>query len=103
MAKNPFGKSRPKETPYAIYSGYGPWGQTEVRVLKTYQTRDKEKANPNARWFVAVKSDMTYGTYDMGDSYITECLYRMELEQGTTEWLETYHPDIAHLLEELEL
>ena len=44
---------------------------------------------------------MTHGSYDVGDSYITECLYSMELEQGTTEWLETYHPEIAGLLEEL--
>ena len=103
MAKNPFGKSTPKETPYAIYSGYGPFGNTEVRVLKTYQVRAKEDANPYASWFVAVKSDMTHGSYDMGDSYIRECIYDMELQQGTTEWLEEYHPDIATLLEELEL
>ena len=44
MAKNTFGKSRPKETPYAIYSGYGPFGNTELRVLKTYQVRAKEDA-----------------------------------------------------------
>jgi|TARA_R110000803_G_scaffold104415_1_gene172646 hypothetical protein len=46
---------------------------------------------------------MTHGSYDMGDSYIRECIYDMELQQGTIEWLEEYHPDIAHLLEELEL
>jgi hypothetical protein len=103
MAKNPFGKSRPKETPYAIYSGYGPFGNTELRVLKTYQVRANEDKNPYARWFVAVKSDMTHGTYDMGDDNIRRCLYGLQLEQGTTEWLEEYHPDIAHLLEELEL
>jgi len=103
MTRNLLGKSRKTNTPYAIFKGYGPFGNTEMRLLKTYQLPAKEKENPYARWFVAVKTDMTYGSYDMGDSYITECLYRMELEQGTTEWLETYHPDIAHLLEELEL
>jgi hypothetical protein len=71
----PLESLRPKETPYAIYSGYGPFGNTELRVLKTYQVRAKEDANPYARWFVAVKSDMTHGSYDMGDSYIRECLY----------------------------
>ena len=37
MTKNLFGKSRPKENPYATYK-LGDW---EWRVLKTYQRKDK--------------------------------------------------------------
>jgi hypothetical protein len=91
MPRTPFGKSRPVDDPYAIYKGYTPFGETEVRVLKTYQHPDKEKDNQYARWFVAVKSDHTFGRFDMGDSYIQDCLYgNMRLVQCTDEWREVY-------------
>ena len=70
--KNLLGKSRPQANPYAIFKGYGPFGETEMRLLKTYSTPLNEAKNPYARWMVAVKTDMTYGSYDMGDSYIRE-------------------------------
>ena len=35
--KNLLGKSRKTDTPYAIFKGYGPFGETEMRLLKTYQ------------------------------------------------------------------
>jgi hypothetical protein len=38
-------------------------------VLKKYQAPDKEKANPYARWLVAVKSPHTFGGFEMGDTY----------------------------------
>ena len=63
MIKNLFGKSRPKENPYAIYK-LGDW---EWRVLKTYQRKDKEDTNQYSRWFVAVRTPMTHGGWDMGD------------------------------------
>ena len=68
MAKNECGKTRPKENPYEIWSN-GVW---EWRVLKKYQSEEKEKANPYARWFCAVKSPMTYGDYELGDVYVRE-------------------------------
>jgi len=37
MTKNLLGKSRPVQDPYAIYEGYGPFGNTEMRLIKTYQ------------------------------------------------------------------
>ena len=90
MAKNMFGKSVSKDAPYAIYRGRGPFGDTEVRVLKTYQSVDKERSNPYARWMVAVKSDFTYGSYDMGDSYIKEAIMGLTLVEATDEWKEVY-------------
>jgi len=90
MAKNLFGKSASKDAPYAIYRGYGPFGNTEVRVLKTYQSVDKERSNPYARWMVAVKSDFTYGSYDMGDSYIKEAIMGLTLVEATDEWKAVY-------------
>ena len=89
-AKNLLGKSRKTDTPYAIFKGYGPFGETEVRLLKTYQLPAKEKENPYARWFVAVKTDMTYGSYDMGDSYIREATMGLTRVYADPLYLEQY-------------
>ena len=87
MTKNLFGKSRPKENPYATYK-LGDW---EWRVLKTYQRKDKEDINPNASWFVAVRTPMTHGGWDMGDTYIKDIMKdNPELIQATPEWSKTY-------------
>jgi hypothetical protein len=68
--KNECGKTRDVENPYETWvnreSGW------EWRVLKKYQRPDKEAANPYARWFVAVKSPFTYGSYDYGDTYVSD-------------------------------
>lgn len=90
MARTPFGKARPVDKPYAVYKGYGPFGDTEVRVLKTYQHPEKELTNPYARWMIAVKSAHTYGSYDMGDSYILEAIRGLRLVEATPEWMEYY-------------
>ena len=91
MAKNLFGKSVSKDAPYAIYRGRGPFGDTEVRVLKTYQSVDRERSNPYARWMVAVKSDFTYGSYDIGDSYSNEAIMGLTLVEATDEWKWAYN------------
>ena len=93
MTKNLFGKSRPKENPYATYKvgnalGGGVW---EWRVLKTYQRKDKEDTNQYSRWFVAVRTPMTYGGWDLGDTYVNDILeHNPELVQATDEWRKTY-------------
>jgi hypothetical protein len=69
MTKNECGKTRERENPYEIWSG--PAG-FEWRVLKKYQTPAKEAENPYARWFCAVKSDFTYGEFELGDVYVSE-------------------------------
>jgi len=68
MSKNLHGKARTVDNPYHIIV-QGDW---EWRVLKRYQSPDAERANPYARWFVAVKSPLTYGSWEYGDTYISE-------------------------------
>ena len=69
MVKNMCGKKREVSNPYEVYKG--PAG-FEWRVLKKYQTPDNEAKNPYARWYCAVKSDYTYGSFEYGDVYISE-------------------------------
>ena len=101
--KNLLGKSRKTDTPYAIFKGYGPFGETEMRLLKTYQLPAKEKDNQYARWFVAVKSEMTYVSYDMGDSYIREATMGLTRVYADPLYLEQYgiEDDDDKLLAEL--
>jgi len=65
-AKNPCGKTRPVNNPYEIWVA-GDW---QWRVLKKWQAPQNEVKNRYARWFCAVKSPMTHGRYDMGDTYM---------------------------------
>ena len=70
MAKNPFGKTRPQDRPYAVYRGNNGfiW-----KVLKTYKAPESEAKDPYARWFVAATSDWMHGgSYEMGDTYAQE-------------------------------
>ena len=90
MSKNLMGKTRNTQKPYAIFKGQGPFGETEVRLLKAYQTPEKESANPYARWMVAVKTPMTHGGYDMGDSYIKEAIAGLTLVDFSDEYGEQY-------------
>ncbi len=68
--KNECGKTRPVDKPYEIWANErAGW---EWRILKKYQTPEKEKQNPYARWFCAVKSPFTYGSWEYGDTYVHE-------------------------------
>jgi len=88
--KNLLGKARKTDTPYAIYKGQGPFGETEMRLLKTYSIPANEVKNQYARWFVAVKTPMTYGSYDMGDSYIRDAIYGLNLTWASDMYREQY-------------
>ena len=68
MSKNECGKTRDVDNPYEVWVA-GDW---EWKVLKKYQTPEKEATNPYARWLCAVKSPYTYGSYDIGDTYIRD-------------------------------
>ncbi len=92
--KNLLGKSRNVQTPYAIWEGYGPFGETEVRLLKTYQIPSNEAKNQYARWFVATKTPMTYGSFDMGDSYIDAATYGLTLSYASDEYKAQYNQDV---------
>lgn len=65
MAKNLCGKMRKVDNPYEIWQA-GDW---TWRVLKKWQADD---AKPYGRWFCAVKTPHTFGSYDMGDVYVSE-------------------------------
>ena len=70
--KNECAKTRKIEDPYEVWECNTPWGVTEYRVLKKYQTPIKEAENPFARWFVAGKSDATFGSWEYGDTYVRD-------------------------------
>ena len=65
--KNPCGKTVKVDNPYEIYKGYDGW---EWRVLKKYQMPHMEKANMYARWYCAVRSPFTHGSWEYGDVYV---------------------------------
>ena len=67
--KNECGKTRKVNEPYEVWRNQSGW---EWRVLKKNQNPVKEAANPYASWFCAVKSPYTFGSYDMGDTYVSE-------------------------------
>ena len=71
--KNECGKTRDVENPYEVWKCNHPLiGEMEYRVLKKYQTPKKEAENPFARWFVAAKSEATFGSWEYGDNYIKD-------------------------------
>lgn len=84
---NPFGKSRPIENPYAIYTG--PMG-FEWRVLKTRKMAKNE--GPYAIWHVAARSEATFGSFEFGDTYKADVVSYGRLVAAYPEWLKVYRP-----------
>jgi hypothetical protein len=95
---NPFAKTRPIENPYAIYEG--PAG-FEWRVLKTYKLAKNE--DMYSRWMVAAKSDATFGSFEMGDTYAIEVKRYGRLVAADPAWQETYGPDVPTVAEYLAM
>ena len=61
------------DNPHAIYTN-NPFYHEGVDtwiwvVLQKYQKDDNKK---HARWFCAVKSSMTYGNWEYGDTYVSD-------------------------------
>jgi len=67
MSKNLCAKSRKVEEPYEVWMS--PDRSWEWRILKKWQGDDDK---PYARWFCAVKSPMTYGSFELGDVYVSD-------------------------------
>lgn len=65
-SKNECNMVRNVKLPYAIFIS-GDW---EWRVLKRYQSMEKEADNPNALWLCAVKSPYTGDEWEYGDTYV---------------------------------
>lgn len=74
------------EKPHATFVG-GDW---TYHVLKTYQTPAKERANQYAAWVMAVKSPHTFGSYDMGDTYIRDVVNNATCVWATREFADAY-------------
>lgn len=67
MVKNEMAKKRPVDNPYEIWkSANGEW---EWRVLKKWQADDFKQY---ARWYCAVKSPHTFGSWEYGDVYAAD-------------------------------
>lgn len=71
--KNTQLKTRTVDEPYEIWTGKVNLGgdvlNFEWRVLKKWQIDDDK---PFARWYCAVKSEATFGSYEYGDVYVNE-------------------------------
>ena len=89
---NPFGKTRDVENPYATYVGYhSDLGPIEVRILKRYKgSVEAEKKNQYSRWFIAAKSDATFGSWEYGDDYAGVIQSEYKLLDAEPEWLAQY-------------
>ena len=81
---NPFAKSRPTNSPYAIYRA----GDMTWHICKTYKQPSSEAKDPYSRWFVWAKSPMTYGDFEGGDTYRNEVMRYGTLVAATPQWQE---------------
>ena len=84
---NPFRKTADINAPYAVFTNPQGW---EWRVLRTYKGRAGEDKDAYARWFVAARSPLTYGDWELGDTYKQEVLRYGRLQACTPEWAEVY-------------
>jgi hypothetical protein len=89
---NPFAKTRPIDQPYAVYEA----GTMTWRILKTYKLAKNETGDPYARWMVAAKSDATFGSFDMGDTYAQEVRGYGRLVAAEPDWLDAYGSALDH-------
>ncbi len=84
---NPFADLCETDTPHAIYQAPGGW---EWRVLKTYTAPENEAKDRYARWMVAAKSDQTFGSFEMGDTYAKDILTYGRLVSATQDWFNVH-------------
>jgi hypothetical protein len=89
MAKNPLGKGRDVENPYAIFQD----GDFEIRVLKTYKLAKNEVSDQYARWYTVAKSPMTYGSWEYGDTYRNGVINHFQLTYASPEFIDAYRDD----------
>ena len=86
MAKNPLGKGKKVDDPYAIFKA----GDFEIRVLKTYKVAKNEEGDQYARWYTVAKSPMTFGSWEYGDTYRREVIENFSLTYASPEFTEAY-------------
>jgi hypothetical protein len=56
------------------------------KILKVYRAAKTDKGDKYSRWFLAARSPMTFGEYEMGDTYISDVLSYGQLESCTDEF-----------------
>ena len=86
------------DDPYAIFVGQPnskhsvPWISTlEQRILQAYEPPEDEDKNPHhAAWFIAGRSDGTFGRWEYGDTYRENILDTMHLKYASPEFIEAY-------------
>jgi len=77
-------KTAPIGAPHATYvNEHAGW---TWKVLKVNAPAKGTQA-AYATWFVAAKSPMTYGSFEMGDTYIKDVMEYGVLESATDEFL----------------
>jgi len=87
------GKKTQTNPPYAVFESDGGW---RWEVLKAYQN---DNAAEYARWFVNVSSPFTYGSSEMGDTYVTEVIQNGTLVEVNGQPASSEdHAEIEHLL-----
>jgi hypothetical protein len=90
IMNNLMGKSRDAIEPYAVFEGCGPFGATEIRLLKVYQKPALENSNAYARWCVAVKTEEACEAFDVGDCYVSEAVRGLTLAIASDPFIEQY-------------
>lgn len=90
--KNPLGKARGRDKPYAIFQQLWPDDELIVthRLLKTYQLPENERKNKYARWFLCSTSAATSEHGDMGDMYAHDTTSGAVLQYASPEFVEAY-------------
>lgn len=67
---NPYAKQRSVANPYAIYhSGFA---NGKTAILKLWKSPENTAKDRYARAFCAVQSDMTFGSWELGDVYVKD-------------------------------
>ena len=91
MAKNPLGKGRSSDSPYAVFEH--PMANWKWKVLKTYQLAKNE--GERSRWFVAASSPHTYGSDELGDTHCAEILADPQVvcTYASPEFIDAYRDD----------
>jgi hypothetical protein len=60
------------------------------KILKVYRAAKNDKGDEYARWFLAARSPNTFGSYEMGDTYIKDVLGFGTLQSCTDEFREYF-------------
>lgn len=71
-------KSRTVDDPYCVFTGTMFGGPATFKVLKKYANDDGAQYS---RWFIAAETPATFGSYDMGDTYVTDVVMYLSLTE----------------------